>query len=147
MVTSPRENFNNVFRRKFFITTKNSLLRIYFLLLFFTEYSGALPGLPTSYAALIRIKKSSSSSLYGSKTRPRYSNPSLGTLSVSSPSWRGASAQHYYSPINLYHSSDAFKQDGKCQRKIAPVGVKQARKSLLEITVIEIKPIAIEEKD
>uniref|UniRef100_A0A4W2G3I6 Contactin-5 n=1 Tax=Bos indicus x Bos taurus TaxID=30522 RepID=A0A4W2G3I6_BOBOX len=76
----------------------------------FTEYSGALPGLPTSYAALQRIKKSSPSSLYGSRTRPRYSSPSLGTLSVSSPSWRGA-PQHYYSPINLYHPSDAFKQD------------------------------------
>uniref|UniRef100_A0A8C3VNW5 Contactin-5 n=1 Tax=Catagonus wagneri TaxID=51154 RepID=A0A8C3VNW5_9CETA len=75
-----------------------------------SEYSRALPGLRTSYAALLRIKKSSSSSLYGSKTRPRYSSPSLGTLSVSSPSWPGA-AQHYYSPINLYHSSDAFKQD------------------------------------
>ncbi|XP_072582371.1 contactin-5 isoform X2 [Vulpes vulpes] len=76
----------------------------------FSEYSGALPNFSTSFAALLRIKKSSSSSLFGSKNRPRYSNPSLGTLSVSSPSWRGA-AQHYYSPINLYHSSDAFKQD------------------------------------
>ncbi|XP_055970756.1 contactin-5 isoform X3 [Sorex fumeus] len=75
-----------------------------------SEYSGALPNLPTSYAALLRIKKSSSSSLFGTKTRPRYSNPSLGTLSVSSPSWRGT-AQHDYSPINLYHSTDAFKQD------------------------------------
>ncbi|XP_007472009.1 PREDICTED: contactin-5-like [Lipotes vexillifer] len=75
-----------------------------------SKYSGTLPGLPTSYATLLRIKKSSSSSLYGSKTRSRYSSPPLGTLSVSSPSWRGA-AQHYYSPINLYHSSDAFKQD------------------------------------
>ncbi|XP_058401342.1 contactin-5 isoform X1 [Diceros bicornis minor] len=74
------------------------------------EYSGALPDLPTSYATLLRIKKSSSSSLFGSKTRPRYSSPLLGTLSVSSPNWQGA-AQHYYSPINLYHSSDAFKQD------------------------------------
>ncbi|XP_004411367.1 PREDICTED: contactin-5-like, partial [Odobenus rosmarus divergens] len=76
-----------------------------------SEYSGALHNFPTSYAALLRIKKSSSSSLFGSNIRPRYSNPLLGTLSVSSPSWRGA-AQHYYSPINLYHSSDAFKQDG-----------------------------------
>ncbi|XP_032708623.1 contactin-5 isoform X1 [Lontra canadensis] len=75
-----------------------------------SEYSGALPNFPTSYAALLRIKKSSSSSLFGSKTRLRYSNPLLGTLSVSSPSWRGT-AQHYYSPINLYHPSDAFKQD------------------------------------
>ncbi|XP_070329764.1 contactin-5 isoform X2 [Odocoileus virginianus] len=75
-----------------------------------SEYSGALPSLPTSYAALQRIKKSSSSALYGSRTRPRFSSPSSGTLSVSSPSWRGA-AQHYYSPINLYHPSDAFKQD------------------------------------
>lgn len=88
-----------------------------------TEYSGALPGLPTTYAALLRIKKSSPSSLFGSKTRPRYSSPLLETLSVSPPSWRGA-AQHYYSPISLYHSSDAFKQDGKCQRKTAPVEVK-----------------------
>ncbi|XP_063112265.1 contactin-5 [Cavia porcellus] len=77
---------------------------------YLSEHSKALPGLPTSYATLLRIKKSSSSSLYGSKMRPRYSTPPLGTLSVSSPSWRGA-AQHYYSPINLYHSSDAFKQD------------------------------------
>lgn len=86
---------------------------IFYYCLSSTEYSGALPGLPTSYAALLRIKKSSSSSLFGSNTRPRYSSPSLGRLSVSSPSWRGT-AQHYYSPINLYHSSDAFKQDGKC---------------------------------
>ncbi|KAM9220238.1 contactin-5 [Dugong dugon] len=76
----------------------------------FSEYSEALPSLPTSYAALLRIKKSSSAALFGSKNRPRYSSPSLGTMSVSSPSWRGA-AQHYYSPINLYHSSEAFKQD------------------------------------
>ncbi|XP_051676319.1 contactin-5 [Oryctolagus cuniculus] len=75
-----------------------------------SDYSKALPGLPTSYAALLRIKKSSSSSLLGSRARSRYSSTSLGTLSVSSPSWRGV-AQHYYSPINLYHSSDAFKQD------------------------------------
>lgn len=59
----------------------------------FTEYSGALPGVPTSYAALLRIKKSSSSSLFGSKTRPRYSSPSLGTLSVSSPNWQGEPSQ------------------------------------------------------
>nr|XP_058926211.1 contactin-5 [Kogia breviceps] len=82
----------------------------YYYYYFFTEYSGTHPGLPTSYATLLRIKKSSSSSPYGSKTRPQYSSSPLGTLSVSSPSWRGA-AQHYYSPINLYHSSDAFKQD------------------------------------
>ncbi|XP_060035698.1 contactin-5 isoform X2 [Erinaceus europaeus] len=75
-----------------------------------SDSSGALPSLPTSYAALLRVKKSSSSSHFGSKTRPRYSNPSSGTLGVSPPSWRGA-AQHYYAPINLYHSSDAFKQD------------------------------------
>ncbi|XP_007936297.1 contactin-5 [Orycteropus afer afer] len=75
-----------------------------------TEYSEALPGLPVSYAALLRIKKSSSSALFGSKNRPRYSSPSLGTMSVSSPSWRGT-AQHYHSPFNLYHSSEAFKQD------------------------------------
>ncbi|MBZ3878898.1 Contactin-5, partial [Sciurus carolinensis] len=74
------------------------------------EYSEAPPGLPTSHTTLLRIKKSSSSSLFGSKARQRYSSPSLGTLSVSSPNWRGA-AQHYYSPISLYHSSDAFKQD------------------------------------
>uniref|UniRef100_H0WQI0 Contactin-5 n=2 Tax=Otolemur garnettii TaxID=30611 RepID=H0WQI0_OTOGA len=75
-----------------------------------TEYSEVLPDIPTSYAALLRIKKSSSSPVLGSKTRPRFSSPSLGTLSVSAPSWRGV-PQHYYSPINLYHSSDALKQD------------------------------------
>uniref|UniRef100_A0A8D2CU99 Contactin-5 n=1 Tax=Sciurus vulgaris TaxID=55149 RepID=A0A8D2CU99_SCIVU len=75
-----------------------------------SEYSEAPPGLPTSHTTLLRIKKSSSSSLFGSEARQRYSSPSLGTLSVSSPNWRGA-AQHYYSPISLYHSSDAFKQD------------------------------------
>ncbi|EGV95545.1 Contactin-5 [Cricetulus griseus] len=74
------------------------------------ENSEAPSGIPTSYAALLRIKKSSTSSAFGSKTRPRYSSPSLGTLNVSPPSWRGA-AQQYHSPVNLYHSSDAFKQD------------------------------------
>ncbi|XP_038936629.1 contactin-5 isoform X3 [Rattus norvegicus] len=75
-----------------------------------SEYSEALSGLSTSYAALLRIKKSSTSSAFGSKSRPRYSSPSLGTLSVSPPSWRGA-AQQYHSPVNLYHSPDAFRQD------------------------------------
>nr|XP_045002227.1 contactin-5 isoform X2 [Jaculus jaculus] len=75
-----------------------------------SESSEVIANLPTSYAALLRIKKSPSSSVFGSKTRPRYSSPSLGTMSVSSPSWRGAS-QHHHFPINLYHSSDAFKQD------------------------------------
>jgi hypothetical protein len=88
---------------------------------FFIDYSEALSGLSTSYAALLRIKKSSTSP-FGSKSRPRFSSPSLGTISVSPPSWRGA-AQQYHSPGNLYHSSDAFRQDGKCRKtyKIAPV--------------------------
>ncbi|XP_075822947.1 contactin-5 [Microtus pennsylvanicus] len=75
-----------------------------------SENSEAISGVPTSYAALARIKKSSASSAFGSKVRPRYSSPSLGTLSVSPPSWRGA-AQQYHPPVNLYHSSDAFRQD------------------------------------
>ncbi|XP_058145016.1 contactin-5 isoform X2 [Dasypus novemcinctus] len=73
-------------------------------------YSEAPPGLPTAYAALVRIKKSSSSALFGSKTRPRSSGPAAGALSISSPSW-GAAAQQYDSPVSLYHSSEAFKQD------------------------------------
>ncbi|XP_069852911.1 contactin-5 isoform X1 [Dipodomys merriami] len=70
-----------------------------------SEYAKALPGLPTPYAALLRIKKSSSSPLFGAKPRPRYSSPALGT-----PGWPG-SPQPRYSPISLYHSSDAFKPD------------------------------------
>lgn len=85
------------------------------LLLPFAENSEAIFGVPTSYAALPRIKKSSASSAFGSKVRPRYSSPSLGTQSVSPPSWRGA-AQQYHPPVNLYHSSDAFRQDGKCRK-------------------------------
>lgn len=78
---------------------------------FFSEYSEAVPGLPTSYAAILRIKSGSSSlASFSSKNRPRLSSPSLG--SVSSPGWRG-SAQHYHSPTNLYHFSEAFKHDGK----------------------------------
>ncbi|KAH1187006.1 hypothetical protein KIL84_019755, partial [Mauremys mutica] len=72
-------------------------------------YSAAVPGLPTSYAAILRIKSASSSSaLFNSKNRPRLSSPSLG--SISSPGWRGT-AQHYRSPTNLYHFSEAFKRD------------------------------------
>ncbi|XP_039241314.1 contactin-5 isoform X3 [Pipra filicauda] len=74
-----------------------------------SEYSEAVPGLPTSYAAVLRIKSGSSSlASFNSKNRPRLSSPSLG--SVSSPGWRGA-AQHYHSPTNLYHFSDTFKHD------------------------------------
>ncbi|XP_064501206.1 contactin-5 isoform X3 [Pseudopipra pipra] len=74
-----------------------------------SEYSEAVPGLPTSYAAILRIKSGSSSlASFNSKNRPRLSSPSLG--SVSSPGWRGA-AQHYHSPTNLYHFSDTFKHD------------------------------------
>ncbi|CAM2095780.1 unnamed protein product [Caretta caretta] len=74
-----------------------------------SEYSAAVPGLPTSYAAILRIKSASSSSaLFNSKNRPRLSSPSLG--SISSPGWRGT-AQHYHSPTNLNHFSEAFKHD------------------------------------
>ncbi|XP_032907247.1 contactin-5 isoform X2 [Catharus ustulatus] len=74
-----------------------------------SEFSEAVPGLPTSYAAILRIKSGSSSlTSFNSKNRPRLSSPSLG--SVSSPGWRGA-AQHYHSPTNLYHFSETFKHD------------------------------------
>ncbi|XP_075273942.1 contactin-5 isoform X3 [Opisthocomus hoazin] len=74
-----------------------------------SEYSEAVPGLPTSYAAILRIKSGSSSlASFNSKNRPRLSSPSLG--SASSPGLRGA-AQHYHSPTNLYHFSEAFKHD------------------------------------
>ncbi|XP_062463733.1 contactin-5 isoform X2 [Pezoporus occidentalis] len=74
-----------------------------------SEYSEAVPGLPTSYAAILRLKSGSSSlPSFNSKNRPRLSSPSIG--SVSSPAWRGA-AQHYHSPTNLYHFSEAFKHD------------------------------------
>ncbi|XP_005482654.2 contactin-5 isoform X2 [Zonotrichia albicollis] len=74
-----------------------------------SDYSEAVPGLPTSYAAILRIKSGSSSlASFNSKNRPRLSSPSLG--SVSSPGWRGAT-QHYHSPTNLYHFSETFKHD------------------------------------
>ncbi|XP_068001345.1 contactin-5 isoform X2 [Melanerpes formicivorus] len=74
-----------------------------------SEYSEAVPGLPTSYAAILRIKSGSSSlASFNSKTRPRLSSPSSG--SISSSGWRGA-AQHYHSPTNPYHFSEAFKHD------------------------------------
>ncbi|XP_057255786.1 contactin-5 isoform X2 [Pezoporus wallicus] len=74
-----------------------------------SEYSEAVPGLPTSYAAILRLKSGSSSlPSFNSKNRPRLSSPSIG--SVSSPAWRGA-AQHYHSPTNLYHFSEASKRD------------------------------------
>ncbi|XP_053163194.1 contactin-5 isoform X2 [Hemicordylus capensis] len=76
-----------------------------------TEYSAAVPGIPTSYAAILRLKSagSSYSSLaFNSKSRQRSSSPALG--SISAPSWQGA-AQHYHSPTNLYHFSEAFKHD------------------------------------
>lgn len=132
MLAAPKV-FSNVFKRNNFHKNKIVSSKFRFYCIFsLTEYSKALPGLSTSYATLLRIKKSSSSSLFGSKTRPRYSSPPLGTLSASSPSWRGA-AQHYYSPVNLYHSSDAFKQDGKCQRKMAPDRIKEAKKTDLRL--------------
>ncbi|XP_054020520.1 contactin-5 isoform X2 [Dryobates pubescens] len=74
-----------------------------------SEYSEAVPGLPTSYAAILRIKSGSSSlASFNSKSRPRLGSPSSG--SISSPGWRGA-AQHYHSPTNPYHFSEAFKHD------------------------------------
>ncbi|XP_064574673.1 contactin-5 isoform X2 [Zonotrichia leucophrys gambelii] len=74
-----------------------------------SDYSEAVPGLPTSYAAILRIKSGSSSlASFNSKNRPRLSSPSLG--GVSSPGWRGAT-QHYHSPTNLYHFSETFKHD------------------------------------
>uniref|UniRef100_A0A8U8B8W2 Contactin-5 n=1 Tax=Geospiza parvula TaxID=87175 RepID=A0A8U8B8W2_GEOPR len=74
-----------------------------------SDYSEAVPGVPTSYAAILRIKSGSSSlASFNSKSRPRLSSPPLG--SVSSPGWRGAT-QHYHSPTNLYHFSETFKHD------------------------------------
>ncbi|CAI5773342.1 Hypothetical predicted protein, partial [Podarcis lilfordi] len=74
-------------------------------------YSKAVPGIPTSYAAVLRLKSASSSyssSAINSKSRQRSSSPALG--SISSPSWQGA-PQHYHSPTNLYHFAEAFKHD------------------------------------
>lgn len=86
-------------------------LFLVFFFFFSPEYSEAVPGLPTSYAAILRIKSGSSSLASSiSKNRPRLSSPSLG--SVPSSGWRGA-AQPYHSPTNLYHFSEAFKHDGK----------------------------------
>nr|XP_028581557.1 contactin-5-like [Podarcis muralis] len=76
-----------------------------------TGYSKAVPGIPTSYAAVLRLKSASSSyssSALNSKSRQRSSSPALG--SISSPSWQGA-PQHYHSPTNLYHFAEAFKHD------------------------------------
>uniref|UniRef100_A0A803T4Y6 Contactin-5 n=1 Tax=Anolis carolinensis TaxID=28377 RepID=A0A803T4Y6_ANOCA len=75
----------------------------------FTESSEAIPGIPTTYAAILRLKSLSSS--YSSRTRQRSSSPPLG--SISSPSWHGAAAQQQqqHSPTNLYHISEAFKHD------------------------------------
>ncbi|XP_033002053.1 contactin-5 [Lacerta agilis] len=76
-----------------------------------TGYSKAVPGIPTSYAAILRLKSASSSyssAAINSKGRQRSSSPALG--SISSPSWEGA-PQHYHSPTNLYHFAEAFKHD------------------------------------
>ncbi|XP_078513119.1 contactin-5 [Lissotriton helveticus] len=86
-----------------------------FLLLSITgclsDFSEAIPGQQTSYAAILRIKPGgSSSSLLNSRNRPRFSNPSSGTVSFSSLDWRDA-AQSYNFPTNLYHFSEAYRQD------------------------------------
>ncbi|XP_042315641.1 contactin-5 isoform X2 [Sceloporus undulatus] len=77
----------------------------------FTESSEGIPGIPTTYAAILRLKSLSSS--YSSRTRQRSSSPAFG--SISSPSWHGAAmaaaAQQYHSPTSLYHVSEAFKHD------------------------------------
>lgn len=76
------------------------------------EYSAAVPGIPSSYAAILRLKSASSlysSSAFNSRSRQRSSSPAFG--SISAPSWQGA-AQQYHSPTNLYHLSEAFKHDG-----------------------------------
>uniref|UniRef100_A0A8C5LQK3 Contactin-5 n=1 Tax=Leptobrachium leishanense TaxID=445787 RepID=A0A8C5LQK3_9ANUR len=71
----------------------------------------SIPGQQTSYAAILRIKSgSSSSSLFNSKNRPRYSSSSLESHGHYPQSWRER-AKHYSSPTNLYHYSEAFRQD------------------------------------
>ncbi|XP_030056084.1 contactin-5 [Microcaecilia unicolor] len=75
------------------------------------EYSDAVPGQPISHAAVLRIKPGTSSSAqFNSRSRPRFSSPSLGAISLLSPGWRDT-AQHYHSPTNLYHFSEAVGQD------------------------------------
>nr|XP_056714092.1 contactin-5 [Euleptes europaea] len=77
-----------------------------------TEHSKAIPGIPPSYAAVLRLKSASSSyasSAFNSKSRQRSSSsPALG--SISSPSWRGE-AQHYHSPTTLHQVSETFQHD------------------------------------
>ncbi|XP_075448568.1 contactin-5 isoform X2 [Ascaphus truei] len=76
-----------------------------------SELTKAIPGQQTSYAAILRIKSgSSSSSLFNSKNRPRYSGSSLETLDHPSQTWQDK-VKHYSSPTNLYHFSEAFRQD------------------------------------
>nr|XP_020651666.1 contactin-5 isoform X1 [Pogona vitticeps] len=73
-----------------------------------TEDSKGIPGIPTTYAAILRLKSLSSS--YSSRSRQRSSSPSFG--SISSPSWHAAAtAQQYHTPTNLYQVSEAFRHD------------------------------------
>ncbi|XP_053312490.1 contactin-5 [Spea bombifrons] len=73
--------------------------------------TSSIPGQQTSYAALLRIKSaSSSSSVFNSRNRPRYSSTALESLGHSSQSWRERAKQYSY-PTNLYHFSEAYRQD------------------------------------
>ncbi|KAM9321459.1 contactin-5 [Gastrophryne carolinensis] len=76
-----------------------------------SDIVNAVPGQQTSYAAILRRKSgSSSSALFNSKSRPRYSSfamepfghPMLPARERSKP---------YNSPTNLYQLSDGFRQE------------------------------------
>ncbi|XP_053561563.1 contactin-5 [Bombina bombina] len=85
------------------------------LLMFLSYYvldpTTAVPGQQTSYAAILRIKSAgSSSTLFNTKNRPRYGSSSLETFDHSSRSWRDR-AKYHSLPTNLYHFSEAFRQN------------------------------------
>ncbi|KAM6447254.1 contactin-5 isoform 2-T3 [Liasis olivaceus] len=75
---------------------------------YLSEYSAAIPGFPASYAAILRLKSSYSSSAINSKNRQRPSYPAMG--SIFSPDWHG-SAQPYHPPTNPEQFPEAFKHE------------------------------------
>lgn len=76
-----------------------------------SELVQAVPGQQTSYAAILRRKsESSSSSLFNSRIRPRYSSSAL--ESNGQPLQLGRERLKQYSlPTNLYQMLDGFRQD------------------------------------
>lgn len=82
---------------------------------FFTDFARAVAARPISYAAVLRMKPDSSSSLLNSRSRPRQHHSG----GLVTPDWPAFSS-HPLSALSLLSSQEDYRSEGKTNGAVKP---------------------------